>query len=102
MRLCQCAECGMLFDEEDAVVIEEYRGECWGVSAYEPMSYSPCCEADYEEYEPDGYIYKCEDCGKIWEYNELDKRVVKGFGTEKEVEICCPECYGEVDLYKEN
>ena len=51
----RCCECGKIFEEPKSV--EEYRGEFWGTPAYERMDYSPCCEADFEEYEP-----KCKDC----------------------------------------
>ena len=100
ITLCKCLECGALFDEEDAVRQEEYMGEFWGAPAYETWYYSPCCHAEYEEYEPDTtLLYKCEDCGKIWEYDELEKTVEHGFGYEKEVDIGCPDCYGDVVLY---
>lgn len=54
-QMYKCCECGKLFEEPDT--IQEYRGEFWGTPAYEPVDVSPCCEADFEEYEP-----TCKDC----------------------------------------
>ena len=50
----RCCECGKIFDEEDIKVVEEDRGEYWGIPCYEQMELSPCCDWDFEEvYEDD-------------------------------------------------
>lgn len=50
----RCCECGKIFDEDDIKVVEEDRGEFWGMPCTETCYYSPCCEWDYEEiYEDD-------------------------------------------------
>lgn len=50
----RCCECGKIFDEDEIRVIEEDRGEYWGIPCYEKMYYSPCCLDDFEEaYEDD-------------------------------------------------
>lgn len=53
MGYCKCCECGQIFDEDDILYVDEYRGEFWGAPAYEKMAYSPCCESDFEDYEPE-------------------------------------------------
>ena len=53
-----CTECGKVFDEDEFINEQEYRGEFWGVPAYETESYSPCCHGDWEDYYP-----CCELCG---------------------------------------
>ena len=61
MGYCKCCECGQIFDEEDTLYVDEYRGEFWGAPAYEQMACSPCCEGDFEDYEPEEdeefYVY---------------------------------------------
>lgn len=52
-----CTECGKVFDEEEIRYEEEYRGEYWGVPAYETESYSPCCNEPIDEFIP-----CCEYC----------------------------------------
>lgn len=39
-----CRNCGEGFDDPD--VVEEDRGEFWGMPAYEEMWYCPCCGSD--------------------------------------------------------
>lgn len=46
----KCNECGCEFEEPR--VFQDYRGEFWGVPAYETMWVCPCCESeDYDEIE---------------------------------------------------
>lgn len=53
-----CTECGKVFDEDEFIEEQEYRGEFWGTPAYETECYSPCCHRGYDEYTP-----CCEMCG---------------------------------------
>ena len=51
---CRCCNCGKLFDEDDIKVVNEDRGEFWGMPCTERMYYSPCCTDDFEDaYEDD-------------------------------------------------
>ena len=43
----RCCDCGKTFD--DPKIVSEYRGECWGVPAYEDTPYCPYCGGDFEE-----------------------------------------------------
>lgn len=76
-----CTECGKVFDEDDVIYEEEYRGEYWGVPAYERMSYSPCCKEPIDDFVP-----CCEYC----KYFEGAKDTMTGeteyFCTSKEEE----------------
>lgn len=78
-KLLICANCGRAFDEPRLVY--ESRGEFWGAPAYEPMSYSPCCNDDYEEYDSEykGFEIEPMEDGKF--YAQL--------GDTKETEIIC-------------
>lgn len=49
----RCCECGNVFDEDEILEVQESRGEFWGFPCSETCSYSPCCEADYEEFVED-------------------------------------------------
>lgn len=44
-----CVECGLEFDEP--IEWKEYRGECFGFPAYEPMCGCPRCKGNFEEQE---------------------------------------------------
>lgn len=96
----RCCECGTVFGEEDIHYVEESRGEFWGAPCWETMSYSPCCDGDFEEYEVNG-LYKCKDCGKVYEAGDLTIETEK-YGGEYEVHISCPDCLGEVEEYWED
>lgn len=100
-NLYRCCNCGQLFHEDDIKYVEEPRGEFWGQPCTERMSYSPCCEADIEEYESESWLWECEDCGKIWSEDDVDAHKVRGFGTEWEIERRCPDCLGDVRPYYE-
>ena len=41
-----CLECGHEFEDPD--VWQEYRGDFWGVPAYEYVSGCPICHGDYD------------------------------------------------------
>ena len=58
-RMFRCDKCGKLFDWPK--VVDEYRGECWGVPAYEPTAYSPCCNDNFEEIPVDEYGQPIEE-----------------------------------------
>ena len=74
-----CTECGKVFDEDDVIYEEEYRGEYWGVPAYETESYSPCCHEPIDDFDP-----TCEYC----QFFTKDCRCsYKGIETEKN-DIC--------------
>ena len=50
----RCCECGEIFDEDEIKVVEEDRGEFWGMPCTETMYYSPCCMDDFDDaYEDD-------------------------------------------------
>ena len=53
-----CTECGKVFDEDEFIEEQEYRGEFWGSPAYETEAYSPCCHGGWDDYFP-----CCELCG---------------------------------------
>lgn len=101
MSLCKCWSCGMLFDETDIVEEDEDRGEYGGSPCSEKMFYSPCCHDSFEDYVEEAGLWKCEDCGKIWDVEELDKEIDNGFGAEKIIIRRCPECLGGVSEYVE-
>lgn len=45
-----CNDCGAVFDDPE--IVEEDRGEFWGMPAYEEMCYCPHCGSeDFEECE---------------------------------------------------
>lgn len=62
-----CLKCGKVFDEDEVKVWEEYRGEYWGMDAYETMSGCPSCEGSYEEAE------QCTECGEYFFLFDLDE-----------------------------
>lgn len=45
----RCCECGKIFDEDNIKVVEEDRGEFWGMPCTETMYYSPCCMDDFDD-----------------------------------------------------
>lgn len=48
MAMFKCRDCGEYFDEYDEE--REYRGEFWGMPAYENMCYCPYCGSeDFDE-----------------------------------------------------
>lgn len=96
----RCCECGMAFKEEDIHYVEESRGEFWGAPCWETMSYSPCCDGDFVEYEING-LYKCKDCGKIYDAEDIDIEIDQ-VGSMYEVQLSCPDCLGEVEEYEED
>ena len=91
----RCCNCGCTFREDEIHYEDEPRGEFWGQPCYETMSYSPCCESDFEEYEING-LYKCKDCGKVYDVDDLTIEVEDG-----EVHLSCPDCLGDVVEYVE-
>ena len=97
-----CLECGEVFDEDEIVYVDEDRGEFWGAPCTERMSYSPCCEADFDEaavkqvsldilvgkdsidgfelardiselLKKHGYKVQGEDCTGIWDYEDYER-----------------------------
>ena len=47
-----CNDCGHQFDRPK--VIQESRGEFWGMPCYENMYYCPCCGSDnFSDFEGD-------------------------------------------------
>lgn len=42
----RCCHCNIILDEEELITIEDYRGEFWGVPAYETISVCPYCRMD--------------------------------------------------------
>lgn len=56
----KCNECGCEFEEPR--VFQDYRGEFWGVAAYETMWVCPCCEdTDYDEIEEESEEEEYDD-----------------------------------------
>lgn len=55
--MLRCAECGWTGTFEELRPVEEFRGEFWGMPAYEMMYYCPACGSD----EVDDYIPGQED-----------------------------------------
>lgn len=55
--MLRCADCGWVGEPEELKRIEEFRGEFWGVPAYEAMYYCPVCGSD----DIDDYIPGQED-----------------------------------------
>ena len=52
--LYRCCNCGRVFEHSEMKVVEESRGEYWGIPCTERMYYSPCCTDDFENvYEED-------------------------------------------------
>lgn len=51
--MCRCCNCGKLFDEDEIKVVEEDRGEYWGIPCYEKVELSPCCDWDFEDIDDD-------------------------------------------------
>ena len=101
LHLYKCCQCNCLFHEDDIKYVEEPRGEFWGVPCTETMSYSPCCEADYEEYEEESDLWVCKDCGKIWTSDDIDEEAVNIGGYEWQINRSCPDCLGELQPYIE-
>ena len=67
----RCCRSGMIFNKDEAECGQEYRGEFWGMPAYENVDICPECNSDdledfeipYEEC--DDYKdcdYDCENC----------------------------------------
>lgn len=52
MGKIKCGNCGCVFDEDEIRWEEEYRGEFWGMPAYESMAGCPAC-GDYDIYDID-------------------------------------------------
>lgn len=59
----KCLECGEKFEE--VATWEEYRGEYWGVPAYESVSGCPKCKGEFEKTVP------CDICGEEHLKDEL-------------------------------
>lgn len=47
--MCKCDNCGSIFEEPDTK--QDYRGEFWGVPAYETIGICPFCGDDDIDYE---------------------------------------------------
>ena len=61
----KCESCGCKFI--DPVKSEEYRGEFWGVPAYETVGSCPCCgDDDYRE------VDEYDECYYEGEYDDQD------------------------------
>lgn len=63
----KCLNCDIKFDNDGAETVEEYRGECWGIPAYEQMTACPNCKStDVEPLKEcpycDAIILESEDC----------------------------------------
>ena len=58
MSKVKCLNCEQVFDEEDVVTKQEYRGEFWGSPAYETVGCCPYCGEDAIDYE---YVEEDED-----------------------------------------
>ena len=100
-KLYKCCNCERLFREDDFKYVEEPRGEFWGIPCSETMSYSPCCEADYEEYEEESDLWICKDCGLIWRNDEIIRNEVSVGEYEVQIERECPDCLEELIPYIE-
>ena len=100
-ELCTCCNCGMLFEENDAIFDEEPRGEYLGQKCWEKIWVSPCCHDEFEEYREETQLWKCEDCGKVWDNEDLDVEIECGCGCEKIIIRRCPDCLGDVKPYVE-
>ena len=59
--MLKCYDCGTTFDFPQTA--EDYRGEFWGMPAYETISFCPACGSeDYDEQEiVDRYYGESED-----------------------------------------
>ena len=53
-----CLECGHIFHEDDIVVWQEDRGECFGYPSYERFSGCPHCHGNYVK------VFPCACCGE--------------------------------------
>lgn len=51
-----CTQCNHIFEEEEAKVVHENQGECFGFPATESFSVCPICKGEYEE------AVKCSIC----------------------------------------
>ena len=49
MRKLKCCECGLVFNEDEAIVTSEKIGEFWGSPAYTDYNICPRCHSDYLE-----------------------------------------------------
>ncbi len=45
----RCCNCGKEFDADEVKIVEESRGEFWGMPCTERMYYSPCCTDSFED-----------------------------------------------------
>lgn len=80
-----CLECGCIFDEEDAAMWQESRGEFWGVPCSEAVSGCPICKGDYVR------TYRCGCCDK-W----IDCDYIELASGERICENCyTPKTFGE-------
>ncbi len=86
MYKCDC--CGKLFEEPK--MIAESRGEYWGMSCYEKIAVSPCCEEDFTE----GKMYHAE--GKVYALIDDEMHQVADFEGEYFAEDDGESLYDEV------
>lgn len=80
----KCLDCGHIFEEGEAAVWGESRGEYWGVSCSEEVSGCPLCHGDYEETIP------CDICGSEHLEDELNGGVCEDciYEHRYDIETC--------------
>ena len=77
-----CLECGHVFDEDDAAVWKEDRGEYWGAPCFETISGCPRCKGAYTE------THRCHCCGE-W---------INGDYIKIDGDRYCENCYDKYEL----
>ena len=80
-----CLECGYVFDEGDAAIWREDRGEFWGSPCSEELSGCPRCKRACVE------AYKCDCCGE-W---------ISGDYIKIDGDRYCENCYDKYELGEE-
>ena len=76
-----CNDCGYVFENFD--IIEENRGEYWGVSCTETIYACPNCKGSFSE------AKQCKKCG----YFEADNNLYEGICLK-----CIEECKNDFDV----
>lgn len=52
--MVKCYDCGWIGEPDELEVVQESRGEFWGIPCSETMYYCSCCGGDYiDEYKED-------------------------------------------------